>query len=135
MKSFKNGLWLLLLAGLAGCDSPADRVFKEQIQIANDMADRIESGKFDPVCGQSIQSQTMENLKRQEKLKLSAEERKQLEEKYKPDMEKATARLRTAWQKMTGKPRSPILDMSPPNAPEANKPVDKGKEPTEEPKS
>lgn len=133
MRSIEKGLGLLLLAGVLGCDPPAERLIKEQVQITNDLADRIESGKYDAIYGQSIQSRTMTNLYKQEKLKIPPEERRRLEDKYRPEMERATARLNSAWQKMTGKPLSPDPDAPigtpPPTASEAAKPVDKGKEP------
>jgi hypothetical protein len=138
MKSFKNSLWLLLLAGLLGCGSPADRLIKEQIQMTNEAADRMESGKFDPAYAQALQTRTMEIMKKQQELKLSPEEQKQLEAKYKPEMEKALARLMSAMQKMTGKPFPQIpgmpAGMRPPMAPETSKPADKDQEPTEKPK-
>src|SRR5271166_1368184 len=104
MTSFKKILWLILPVILCGCDSPAERLFKEQIQITNEAADRRESGKWDAVYGQSISSRMMANLYKQEKLKIPAEERKRLEEKYGPEMEKAQARLTAATEKMNGKP-------------------------------
>jgi len=104
-KSFKNSLWLILLVSICGCDSPAERLFKQQIQITNEAADRMESGKWDAVYAESVASRTIENLNKQQKLKISPEERKQLEEKYKPEMEKARARLTSATQKMSGKPQ------------------------------
>jgi hypothetical protein len=132
MKSFKNSLWFLLLASLLGCGSPAERLIKEQIQITNDMADRMESGKLDPTYAKAFQARALEIMKKQQELKLSAEEQKQLEDKYRPEMEKATARLVSAMQKMTGKPFPQIpgmpAGMRPPMAPEASKPADKEKE-------
>jgi hypothetical protein len=80
----------------------------------------------------------MEIMKKQQELKLSAEEQKQLEAKHKPEMEKALARLMAAMQKMTGKPFPQIpgmpAGMRPPMTPEASKPADKEKGSTEESK-
>jgi len=136
MKSSKHGLWVLLFASLLGCGSPADQLVKEQIQMTNEAADRMESGKFDPAYAQALQSRTMDIMKKQQELKLSPEEQKRLEEKYKPEMEKAAARLMSAMQKMTGKPFPQLpgmpAGMRPPNAPQASQPADKEKESTKD---
>jgi hypothetical protein len=133
MKSFKNKLLLILPVVLCGCDSPAERLFKEQIQITNEAADRKESGKWDAIYGQSISSRMMANLYKREKLKISAEEQKRLEEKYGPEMKKARARLTIATEKMSGKPRSRM-----PNGmldgPETSQPAENEKAPAEESK-
>ena len=71
--------------------------------MTNEAAERMESGKFDQAYAQALQARTMEIMKKQQELKLSAEEQKQLEAKHKPEMEKALARLMAAMQKMTGK--------------------------------
>jgi hypothetical protein len=135
MKPFQNKLWLLLFAGLLGCDSPADRLIKEQIAATNEAADRIDKGTFNPIYAQALSDRTQEILKKQKKLKLSPEEKKQLEDKYRPEMEKAEARLKTAMDKnQTAKPDLTIPGTSPPTAPEASKRGDPEKAPTEESK-
>jgi hypothetical protein len=132
MQSFKNILPLLLLAVLLGCDSPAERLFKEQIEITSEAADRMESGKWDVVYGQGISQRMLENLHKQQKLKIPAQERQQLEEKYSPQMKKARARLRDAWQKMTGKPASRMPGMPlGESGPEEAKPDDDKKPPSQ----
>jgi uncharacterized membrane protein YukC len=139
MKSFKNGLWLLLLAGLLGCGSSAERLFKEQIELMNQWADRMESGKpIDASEAIAMQTRMLEVAKKQQELKLSPEETKQLTDKYMPEMQKAMQRLMAATQKITGKPFPQLpgmpAGMRPPAAPEASKPADKEKEQTEESK-
>jgi hypothetical protein len=132
MKSFQNKLWLLLFAGLLGCDSPAERLVKEQIAVTNEAADRIEKGTFSPVYAQELWDRTQVIMKRQQKLKLPPDEKKQLEDKYRPEMERAEARLKTAMEKnKTAKHSSPNHDAGPPTASEASKPGQQDKVPTE----
>src|SRR5947209_5121191 len=85
MKSFKKSFWLILLAGLGGCDSPAERLVKEQVQLVNAAADRVESGKWDVIYSQELSARTLENIHKHEKLKISAEDRQRLEDKYRPE--------------------------------------------------
>jgi hypothetical protein len=105
MQSIKKILRLLLLACLPGCDSPAERLYKEQIEIVNESADRMESGKWDAVYGQNVSARMTENLNKQQRLKIPPEERKQLEDKYGPEMLKARDRFKVASEKMNGKPK------------------------------
>jgi hypothetical protein len=138
MRTFKHGLSLFLFASLVGCGSPAERLIKEQIQIMNELAERMETGKLDPSEATAMQARAMEIAKKQQELNLSPEEKKRVAEKYMPEIQKATARLMAATQKMTGKPH-PLVPgmpggMSPPNVPEASKPADKEEESTKDSK-
>src|SRR5262249_40942076 len=131
-------LWPILLVSVWGCDAPADRLFKEQIQLTNEAADRIESGTYDALYAQGLQSRTLENLYKQEKLKIPRDERKRLEEKYRVEMEKALARVASAKQKqkMTGKRRSSAPDsLSQPGGPGSSTPTENEKVPAGTPKT
>jgi hypothetical protein len=102
--------WLLLLASLIGSGSPAERLIKKQIQMENEWADRMESGRsIDPSEATATLARIVAGqleIKWLVETKLSPEENKQLE-KYRPEMQKASARSFAATQKAekaTGKP-------------------------------
>jgi len=90
-----------LLVGVSGCGSKADSLIKEQIKLMNDLADAIE--KDDEAKAKDIQEKIKENGKKLDDLKLSDDEKKKLEEKYKGDVEKAMKRVMEAAMKKGGK--------------------------------
>jgi hypothetical protein len=93
----------LALLGASGCDllSPAarararaERLLKEAVALLNEMADAQEKGDQARVA--EIQSKLEEVGKQLDDLKLTEAEKKRLEEKYRPEMERAMARFMAA---------------------------------------
>jgi hypothetical protein len=91
-----------LLTGVSGCGSKGESLVKEQISLMNQMADEIE-GSASKEKLEEIGKKMKETAKQLEDLKLSADEKKKLEDKYKPEMEKALGRMMEAAKKKVGK--------------------------------
>jgi hypothetical protein len=89
-KSVVTVCGLILFVGINGCDSENDSLIKVQIQFTNELADALEKGA-DPSNILEIQKRAAVNTKKIEAL--PEDERKRLTEKYKDDLEKATARM------------------------------------------
>jgi hypothetical protein len=85
----------------------ADRLMKDTIALLNQMADAIE--KKDEAKVKELQKKIEANGKKLEDLKLSADEKKKLEEKYKEDFAKAVAKVLEAGLK-AGIPPDPKKD-------------------------
>jgi len=99
----KKSLWLGVAFAVlfaVGCGSPADNLMKDTINLMNQMADAIE--KKDEAKIKDLQKKIEENGKKLEELKLSADEKKKLEEKYKDDLTKAAAKVLAAGMKAAG---------------------------------
>jgi len=101
---------LIVIAGISGCGSRGDSLAKDQIRLTNEIAEAIEKG-VDAAKLEEIRKRATENSKRIEAL--PADERKELEEKYKDELQKANARLLAAMTKNVGKG---IADVKPPDA-------------------
>jgi hypothetical protein len=86
------------LTGVSGCGSKGESLVKEQISLMNQMADEIE-GSASKEKLEEIGKKMKETGKQLEDLKLSADEKKKLEDKYKPEMEKALKRMMDAAMK------------------------------------
>jgi hypothetical protein len=128
MTPFKKSLWLLLLVSLCGCDTAAERLFKERIAVNNETADRLENGTFDPIYAQKLWERTQAISHKQQTLIVSPDERKQLEDKYGPELARAEARVRSEMEKREKKPSSvPDTSADKPTEPQSPKPVDKEK--------
>jgi hypothetical protein len=86
---------LVLIAGVSGCGSSADSLWKDQIKLMNELADALESGaaqsKIDDI-GKKIK----DNDEKLKALKLSDTDRRKLLVKYKDDMAKASKRVLAA---------------------------------------
>jgi acyl-CoA reductase-like NAD-dependent aldehyde dehydrogenase len=91
---------LIVFAGVSGCDSNGDKLAKDQIKLTNEIAEAIEKG-VDSAKLEEIRRRATENSKKIEAL--PADERKELEEKYKDELQKANARLLAAMTKNVGK--------------------------------
>jgi acyl-CoA reductase-like NAD-dependent aldehyde dehydrogenase len=98
---------LIVIAGISGCGSAADTLAKDQIRLTNEIAEAIEKG-VDAAKLEEIRKRATENSKKIEAL--PAEQRKELEEKYKDELQKANARLMAAMTKNVGKG---IADVNP----------------------
>jgi hypothetical protein len=75
----------------AGCAGRGEDVTKEQIQAMNDLADAMEKG--DMAKAKEITERMQAIQKKYDDLKLSDDEKKKLQEKYKDEMEKAGLRM------------------------------------------
>ena len=106
------GVCLFLLCGVSGCGSSGpDATMKESIVVMNDLSSILEGIKDNATADQAIpkiekQADRMKELrKKMQELKLSTEEEKKLEEKYKPETDKARERMQKAMkQALTNAP-------------------------------
>lgn len=96
---FKNmariGVCLLLVFGVAGCGSSPDGLMKKQIRLLNDFADAIENDAPQSRMDE-LQKEGEALNQKMEKLDLSPDEKKELRERHKPEIEAALGRLRKA---------------------------------------
>jgi hypothetical protein len=86
----------LLLLNLAGCKSEAEKQYsqltdkqKEVLSVLKDVKDR-DSAKAANVKLKAIAKDMTEIFERTKSIKTSADEQKQLQEKYKPELEKVS---------------------------------------------
>jgi hypothetical protein len=99
-KIFGAACGLIVLASINGCGSTNDSLAKDHIRLTNELADGLEKG-VDPAKLQEIQRRATESSKKIEAL--PAAEKKELEEKYKDELQKANARLMAAMTKNVGR--------------------------------
>ena len=86
----------------SGCGSNPDNLMKEQVEIFNQMAVAMENP--DPQAKlEELAKKLHENAKKLDALKLSDAEKKRLEEKYGPELQKARLNWITAMQKNVDK--------------------------------
>jgi hypothetical protein len=118
----KKLVWLIVAVlplALSGCGgSGADSLAKEQVGIMNDMAAALEGVKDDASADAAVAklkelgAKLRENTKKGEAMKLSEAENKKLEEKYKPEIEKATNRMKSATEQAVKKAPKKAMDLA-----------------------
>lgn len=80
---------IVLAAGLSGCGSGPDGIYKQQVDDTNELANVLGSIKDDASAEaafpklEKLKARMSENKKKMEELKLSNEEKKKIEEKFK----------------------------------------------------
>jgi tellurite resistance protein len=79
---------------LAGCGNKADTLAKKSIDLMNELAAAFETGDKEKI--KSISARMKEVLKEVKDLKLTPEDDKKMEEKYKKEMEQAQTRMKAA---------------------------------------
>lgn len=94
---FGLALLLVLSATLSGCGNSNDAIAEKMIKAMNEMADAAESG--DKAKIQAATTKFAELVKENKDKKMSAEENKRMEEKYRPQMEAAAKRMQEAMKK------------------------------------
>jgi hypothetical protein len=98
MRSLILSLAVAVCLSLSGCSSSADSAMKETIAAMNDYADSVERG--DSEEKQKEFEKKMKDIGEKYKdLKVTDAEKKRLEEKYKPEMEKVMKRMMAAMMK------------------------------------
>jgi hypothetical protein len=88
-----------LIAGVSGCSANPDSMVKEQIAAMNDMSAALES-KAPEAKVKEAQKRMEDANKRLEALKLSDDAKKQLLERHKDELTKATMRFVQASMKL-----------------------------------
>ena len=86
-----------LLSGLSGCSGNAEDLYKKQIDLMNNLADAIE--KKDEAGAQSIVKELNEVESKLKDTKVTADEKKRIEDKYKDELGKAVMKLLGAMMK------------------------------------
>jgi len=81
---------LLSLLAFTGCGDSPDSLMAESIKVLNETADAAEAGK-EPSADLKARMESLD--KRMKALNLTADQKKKLEEKWKPEAEKAVQRL------------------------------------------
>jgi hypothetical protein len=94
------GSLLLVLCGVSGCGANADSLIKEQIKAMNDLAEALET-KAPEAKVNEVQKKLEVTDKKLQALKLSDDEKKQLTERHKDEMTKASMRLAKAGMNKT----------------------------------
>jgi hypothetical protein len=104
------GLALVLVCGVSGCgSSAAEQTMKDTIAAENELADIMEGIKDDASAEAAIPKmekvgERMKEIVRKVKsLKMTKDEEKKLQEKYKPEMEKMQERLKNATMNLVKK--------------------------------
>jgi hypothetical protein len=100
-KASRWGVAFVVLMAVSGCGSSADSLMKDMIADMNALADLLEKG--DEARINDAKKRLEETGKKLDALKLSEEDKKKLQEKYKPEMEKAASRMMGGMMKQMGK--------------------------------
>jgi len=85
----------LLIAGIAGCGPPAERLLNQQIDLMNQAAAAYENDADQAVLD-SIGDRLKENGEKLQQLDLSSAEKKALADKYQSELKGASKRLMDA---------------------------------------
>ena len=93
-KAFVLASLVVLSFTSSGCGPSPDTLMKEQIKEMNDMADALENNQPEKV--KEVEKRIEATNKKVEKLSLSDDETKQLAERHKDELTKATVRLQKA---------------------------------------
>jgi hypothetical protein len=100
---------LVLVAGVNGCGSSAEKLMKEQIKLMDEFSEALEKGA-EPSKLEEVGKRMRENVMKYEGLNLSDEKKKKLGEKYAAEVSKASTRLNAAMKKNMDKLTSLQLD-------------------------
>ena len=87
----------LCALSLSGCGAGNDDIAKSLLKAINDFADAAESGDKDKI--QAAMGKFTEMVKEHKDKKVSASEKKRMDEQYKPQFEAAGKRLQAALMK------------------------------------
>lgn len=87
----------LCAISLSGCGSGNDDIAKSMVKAINELADAAESGDKDKM--KAAMGKFTAIIKENKDTKISASEKKRIDEKYKPELDAAGKRLQAGLQK------------------------------------